>query len=269
MDAPRFFYGTAWKEERTEPLVEQALAAGFRAIDTANQRKHYHEAGVGAALRKAFAAGLARESLFIQTKFTYAEGQDHRLPFDPRAPYATQVEQSFASSLEHLGVTYIDSLLIHGPLTRRGWSDGDLEVWRKFEELQRAGRVRFIGVSNVAADQVATLCELAAVKPAFVQNRCYARLGWDAGVREVCRANAIRYQGFSLLTANAAEINSAVVGEIAAAHGVPRTRLIFAFALQAGMIALTGTTNRAHMEDDLKAAELRLSDEEFRRIEQL
>ena len=97
---PRFLYGTAWKEERTAGLVSRALAAGFRAIDTANQRKHYHEAAVGEALREAWMSGrLRRDEIFLQTKFTYARGQDHRLPYDPRAPVGEQVRQSFASSL--------------------------------------------------------------------------------------------------------------------------------------------------------------------------
>ena len=113
---PTFIYGTAWKEDDTGRLVRMALDAGFRGIDTANQRRHYHEAGVGEALAEAFAAGvLRREDVFLQTKFTYVGGQDHRLPYDPRAPLATQVEQSFASSLQHLGVDYLDSYVLHGP----------------------------------------------------------------------------------------------------------------------------------------------------------
>src|SRR5690242_6295332 len=95
---PFLMYGTAWKEERTEALVREALAAGFTAIDTANQRKHYYEAGVGAALRD---NGFEREQLFVQTKFTYQRGQDQRLPYDPDAPLTVQVEQSLQSSLEH------------------------------------------------------------------------------------------------------------------------------------------------------------------------
>ena len=105
---PRFIYGTAWKEHRTEGLTRLALEVGFRGIDTANQRKHYFEAGVGAAIA---AAGIARDELFLQTKFTDVRGQDHRLPYDPDAPPFSseliwrQVEQSFASSLTHLGST--------------------------------------------------------------------------------------------------------------------------------------------------------------------
>src|SRR5215470_6252182 len=102
--APDFLYGTAWKEDGTAALTEQALRAGFRGIDTANQRRHYFEAGVGQALAAAYRAGIVtRADLFLQTKFTYQGGQDHRLPYDPAADLSTQVAQSMTSSLEHLG----------------------------------------------------------------------------------------------------------------------------------------------------------------------
>ena len=102
---PSFLYGTAWKELDTRRLVNLALQAGFRGIDTANQRKHYHEVGVGEALAEAFEKGVVkRGDLFLQTKFTHLGGQDSRLPYDPKAPVAKQVEQSCARSLEHLGV---------------------------------------------------------------------------------------------------------------------------------------------------------------------
>ena len=117
---PPFLYGTAWKEDRTEALVRLALEAGFRGIDTANQRRHYFEAAVGAAVAAWIGEGRARrEDLFLQTKFTSLGGQDHRLPYDARADPATQVRQSFASSLEHLLTTYVDSYVLHGPSARR------------------------------------------------------------------------------------------------------------------------------------------------------
>src|SRR5262245_45590203 len=113
---PPFLYGTAWKEEATQKLVETALQQGFRGIDTANQRRHYYEAAVGQGIAAAIANGVVtRDQLFLQTKFTFQRGQDHRLPYDPKAPIATQVEQSFASSLEHLGTDRIDSFVLHGP----------------------------------------------------------------------------------------------------------------------------------------------------------
>src|SRR5258707_3270984 len=87
---PSIMYGTAWKEERTQALTFAAIACGFRAIDTANQRKNYVEAGVGAAVRAAVASGsVKREQPFLPAKFTWQRGQDHRLPYDPNADLAT------------------------------------------------------------------------------------------------------------------------------------------------------------------------------------
>src|SRR5438034_5695705 len=112
VQVPRFLYGTAWKEDETQRLTELALQQGFRGIDTANQRRHYHEAAVGKAVAAAVRDGLvSREDLFLQTKFTSRAGQDHRLPYDPLAPVATQVEQSLAGSLGHLGTDAVDSFL--------------------------------------------------------------------------------------------------------------------------------------------------------------
>jgi diketogulonate reductase-like aldo/keto reductase len=130
VSVPEFLYGTAWKEDRTPALTELALRAGFRGIDTANQRRHYFEAGVGQALAAAYRAGLVtRADLFLQTKFTYQGGQDHRLPYDPAADLSTQVAQSMASSLEHLGTDHVDSYVLHGPASGHGWTDDDAEVW--------------------------------------------------------------------------------------------------------------------------------------------
>src|SRR5882724_11207204 len=110
---PRFLYGTAWKEDQTQRLTELALRQGFRGIDTANQRRHYHEAAVGQALAASIASGLvARDDLFLQTKFTFRRGQDHRLPYDPEASIEAQVAHSFAGSLAHLGTEVIDSYVL-------------------------------------------------------------------------------------------------------------------------------------------------------------
>src|SRR5467141_290724 len=127
---PDFIYGTAWKEGQTAALTELALRTGFRGIDTANQRRHYFEAGVGEGLAAAYTTGVVtREDLFLQTKFTYRQGQDHRLPYDPAASLSDQVAQSMASSLEHLGTEYIDSFVLHGPSGYQ-WSEADSEVWQ-------------------------------------------------------------------------------------------------------------------------------------------
>jgi len=188
---PSFLYGTAWKKDATTRLVELAVESGFTAIDTANQLIHYQEALVGEALAALAKKGVTRESLFLQTKFTSAGGQDHRTPYDRSADLATQVRQSFESSLQHLHTDTLDSYVLHGPMTRRGLTPGDWEVWAAIEELYQAKKTRIIGASNVSPDQLALLCAKAKVKPMVVQNRCFAVLGWDHQVREICAEFAI------------------------------------------------------------------------------
>ena len=200
---PRFFYGTAWKEDETARLTALALGQGFRGIDTANQRKHYHEAGVGCGLREGVESGLvARDDLFLQTKFTFRRGQDHRLPYDSKAPIPDQVAQSFARSLEHLGTDVIDSYVLHGPTSRAGLGPDDWAAWRAMEAIYSSGRARLLGISNVTLKQLQSLCKEARVRPRFVQNRCHAAQGWGRRIRQFCAANGVVYQGFSLLTAN-------------------------------------------------------------------
>jgi diketogulonate reductase-like aldo/keto reductase len=183
-NVPDFMYGTAWKEDRTEALTELAIRSGFRAIDTANQRKHYFEAGVGEGLAAAYRDGVvSRADLFLQTKFTYRRGQDHRLPYDPEASLSVQVAQSMASSLEHLGADYVDSYLLHGPSSVSDWADDDSEVWEAMCKERDRGHTRFLGVSNISLRQLEQMTASHAEAPAFVQNRCYARNGWDRDVR--------------------------------------------------------------------------------------
>jgi diketogulonate reductase-like aldo/keto reductase len=267
---PTFLYGTAWKENQTERLTRLAIEAGFRGIDTANQRRHYFEAGVGSAVAHAIADGLVtRDDLFLQTKFTYRDGQDHRLPYDPNAPIAEQVRQSFARSLEHLQVAAIDSYVLHGPSRRRGLGDADREAWRAMEELHAAGKTRHLGISNVALDQLRELLSFAKVAPAFVQNRCFAQLAWDHEIRAFCRAHSLTYQGFSLLTANAAELQHPQFWRIVDRVEKTAPQVVFRFAVQIGMLPLTGTTDPKHMREDLDIEDFELTAEEVRTIERI
>jgi diketogulonate reductase-like aldo/keto reductase len=263
---PALIYGTAWKENATARLVRLALDSGFRAIDTANQRRHYVEAGVGEALA---AAGLERADVFLQTKFTYVGGQDHRLPYDKSAPTARQVEQSFASSLEHLGVDYLDAYVLHGPSSRRGLTDQDHQTWTAMERLHGAGKTRLLGVSNVDRQQLEQLLAGATVKPALVQNRCYAALGWDREVRELCAEHGIVYQGFSLLTANRPVLQHPLVAAMATKRDVTAAQVIFRFAREVGMVALTGTTSAQHMNEDLRSYDFELEPDEVRVLQGL
>jgi len=264
---PSWMYGTAWKKEATTQLVQQAVAAGFTAIDTANQLIHYQEALVGDALQALAKQGITRESLFLQTKFTSVNGQDHRTPYDVKADLTTQVKQSFDSSLSHLHTDYLDSYVLHGPYSRYGLGAADWEVWAAIEGFYESGKTKMIGISNVTAEQLAILCERARHKPMVVQNRCYAALGWDRDVREICRTHHIIYQGFSLLTANQGVLVEPEVRAIAQRFKTGVAQVIFRFAMQIGMLPLTGTTNPQHMKEDLQSDQFTLTAEDIQLIE--
>ncbi len=267
---PDFLYGTAWKEDRTAALTELAIRMGFRAIDTANQRRHYFEAGVGQGLAAAYLAGVVtREDLFLQTKFTYQRGQDHRLPYDPAASFSVQIAQSMASSLEHLGTDHLDSYVLHGPSSGYDWTEADAEVWEAMRRERDAGRTRFLGVSNVSLHHLEQMAATHTEGPAFVQNRCFARLGWDRDLRSFCLERRIIYQGFSLLTANTEVLRDPVVTELAErAHAIP-SQLVFAFARAVGILPLTGTSDPEHMKQDLAARDLTLAGDAVQAIESL
>jgi diketogulonate reductase-like aldo/keto reductase len=267
---PNFLYGTAWKEERTQHLAELALRTGFRGIDTANQRRHYYEDGVGQALGAAYRDGIVtRADLFLQTKFTYRGGQDHRLPYDASASFSVQVAQSMASSLDHLKTDYVDSYILHGPSSGHGWTDADSEVWQAMTKEREAGRTRLLGVSNVSLRHLEQMAASHSETPAFVQNRCYARLGWDRDVRLFCSERKIIYQGFSLLTANLEVLHDPLVIGLAARERANPAQIIFAFAREVGMLPLTGTSSPEHMKQDLDASALALSPEAVHAIETL
>jgi diketogulonate reductase-like aldo/keto reductase len=267
--APTFIYGTAWKEDATTELVVRAVGAGFRAIDTANQPWHYSEPLVGEALKMIADSGVARSSLFVQTKFTPVDGHDHRVPYDPELELKDQVGQSFESSLRHLRTDYLDSYLLHGPYSSRGLGNSDWEVWGAIEEIHRSGRARIIGISNVKADQLDLLVTKARIRPMVVQNRCYANRGWDREVRAICRDHGITYQGFSLLTANRNVLRHPVVVSVARRLGVHAEQVIFRFAMQAGMVPLTGTKDAVHMREDLGVFAIQLTREEVELIESI
>ena len=267
---PRMLYGTAWKEDETKRLVELALSQGFRGIDTANQRKHYFERAVGEGIATAIQDGLVtRDDLFLQTKFTFQRGQDHRLPYDPEAPIGKQVEQSFAKSLEHLNTEKLDSYVLHGPSVARGLASDDWDAWHAMEAIVRNGSASRLGISNVSAEQLSLLCAKATVLPSFVQNRCYAVRGWDQEVRRICNEHDIVYQGFSLLTANRRELGSSKLQQIAKRYSRTPEQIVFRFALDVGMLPLTGTTNAEHMSQDLAVFDFQLDAEEVRTIEKI
>src|SRR5579859_6588541 len=133
--------------EDTQIIVEEALEAGYRHIDTA--AAYRNEAGVGAAIA---ASGIPREELFITTKLRNGE--------------QSRAHEAFQASLEALGLDYVDLYLIHWPVPSQGLF---VDAWKAMEELYSGGLVRTIGVSNFLADHLETLLAASHLVPAVNQ----------------------------------------------------------------------------------------------------
>jgi diketogulonate reductase-like aldo/keto reductase len=159
--------------------------------------------------------------------------------------------------------------VLHGPSSRYDWTPGDFEAWQAMMRERDAGRAKLLGVSNMAISHLKQMAKAHAEAPAFVQNRCYARTGWDREVRAFCHDRNIIYQGFSLLTANVEVLRHPVVNKIAARLNATTIQVIFAFSRAVGMLPLTGTTDAAHMKEDLASLELTLQPDEISTIESL
>jgi diketogulonate reductase-like aldo/keto reductase len=119
------------------------------------------------------------------------------------------------------------------------------------EDAVDEGLVGLLGISNVSVDQLDALLGRARIRPVFVQNRCLARAGWDAEVRALCHTQNVIYQAFSLLSGNRRVLLQPRVTEIARHHNKTVPQVVFRFAIQLGMLPLTGTTDGAHMRHNL------------------
>jgi len=270
VEMPRLIYGTAWKKEATAPLVVSAVLAGFRGIDTACQPKHYYEPGVGEALRiLSRDHGIKREDLFIQTKFTSLNGQDPKnIPYDKNADLSTQVRQSLAKSLENLGVSYIDSLVMHSPMRT---FPATMQVWREFEKFVADGKVKQLGLSNCYdLDVLQGVYAEAAVKPAVIQNRFYADTDYDKDIRRFCAEKGILYQSFWTLTANGHLLRAKIVSAASQARGITPAEVWFRYLVQRhNIVILTGTKNETHMKQDLNILNWSLDEAELTQMDRL
>lgn len=262
---PAILYGTAWKEERTAGLVEEALRAGFRGVDTACQPKHYHEPGVGDGLK---AAGISRASLYVQTKFTPLRGHDPaRIPYDRNAPLPVQVAQSVERSLSNLGVAQLDGLVLHSPLRE---FDDTMQVWRALEKAVDEGKARQIGISNCYDVEVfERLFQEARIRPAVLQNRFYRESGYDAALRKFCRESRVAYQSFWTLSANPHLLQSGAVQAASLRLRVTPAQVLYRALTQLEVVPLIGTTSRQHMNEDLSIFDFALESNELQAIEAL
>ncbi|KAH6695857.1 aldo/keto reductase [Leptodontidium sp. MPI-SDFR-AT-0119] len=271
---PEIIYGTAFKFEKTAPLVEAALKAGFRAIDTAGAKGAYREALVGEGIAAAIAGGVCtREELYIQTKFSpYKTGKDPLLyPYDTTSPIASQVIESVTSSLVNLGTEYIDCLVLHSIYPSMAET---LVAYRAMESLT-PDKVRSLGLSNIDLISLRHIYETATVKPVTVQNRFtrdttpnpiftpglpHPLVPWDRDVRAYCHEMGIAYAPWGMLWGSLDNLDGKgrILEEFGKRVGVSREIACFAAlrALGGWVSPLCGTKDEGRMRDTLMGLEM-------------
>jgi 2,5-diketo-D-gluconate reductase A len=182
--------------EETEQAVNDALAAGYRSLDTA--RSYLNEEAVGRAIK---ASGIPRDELFITTKLWIEDQGEER------------AKRAFATSLGRLGLDYVDLYLIHQPL-------GDYYgSWRAMEELHRQGLARAIGVSNFYPDRLVDLIDHNETAPAVDQVECHPFFQRTAE-QELMRERSVQIESWGPFAEGRNNLFSdPTLSEIGAAHG--------------------------------------------------
>ncbi|MDX1808969.1 MAG: aldo/keto reductase [Sulfurospirillaceae bacterium] len=260
---PNMIYGTAWKKEATADLVELAVFCGFRAIDTACQPRHYREELVGQGIQNALVKNnLNREDIYIQTKFTPQGGQDpSTIPYNPNDDIAEQIKTSFEVSKKNLQTSYIDSYILHSPITPYPELS---KAWEVMESFVDAGEVGQIGISNCYdLSLLARIYHDAEIKPKVLQNRFYNQTDYDNELRAFCKSLDIGYQSFWSLSANPHILASPVVQTLAKKYQKTNEQIFYRFLTQIDITPLNGTTSKKHMLEDLDIFSFVLLQEEL------
>ncbi|WP_298890706.1 aldo/keto reductase [uncultured Serinicoccus sp.] len=214
---PQLGFGTFQVDEKeTQRVVEAALEAGYRHIDTA--AGYYNEAGVGAALR---ASGLARDEVFLTTKLRNGDQGRER------------TRAAFENSREALGVDAVDLYLIHWPVPSKGLAS---QTWEVFEELQAEGAVRAIGVSNFLPDHLAELLKDASVTPAVNQIEVHPSFQ-QPHTQRASREAGLAVEAYAPI-GQGADLELAPVADAAQAHGVSPAQVVIRWHLQEGRIVI-------------------------------
>jgi diketogulonate reductase-like aldo/keto reductase len=239
------FGGDLIPPEQTEAAFTIALEAGYRHIDTA--AAYRNEAETGAAIA---ASSLARDELFVTTKVSNNDqGRD-------------RTRRALESSLSKLGLDHLDLYLIHWPAPSRGLYE---ETWLMLIDLQREGLVRSIGVSHFEQEHLDRLAEVSDVVPAVNQIEVQPFLQQEH-LRAYHHEHGIVTESCSHLAEAEVEVLFPVIDEIAERHNVNADRVLLAWSLRLGNVALSKSVTPERIRGNLAADSLRLSGEEMEAI---
>lgn len=226
-----------------EQAVLGALQTGYRLIDTA--AAYLNEEAVGAAIRK---SGIPREEIFVATKLWIQD-----------ASYEG-AKKAFQTSLDNLGLTYLDLYLIHQPMSDY------YGAWRAMEELYREGKVRAIGVCNFYPDRLADLCINAKVTPAVNQvelHPFFAQKDALENMKEFC----VQPEAWGPLAEGTHGIfTHPILTEIGAKYGKTAAQVALRWNIQRGVVVIPKSTHKQRMEENFDIWDFSLSDEDMTAI---
>ncbi|MFJ4028588.1 aldo/keto reductase [Paenarthrobacter sp. NPDC089989] len=228
---PQLGLGT-WplNDAQVADAVVEAVSRGYRHIDTAV--KYGNESGVGDGIRR---SGVVRDELFITTKL------------DGEFQGSGKAVAGLDGSLKRLGLDYVDLLLIHWPLPRRGEF---VSTWKTFEELQASGKVRSIGVSNFKPAHLDRLFAETDIIPAVNQIQVSPSIP-RALAREFNQSHGIVTESYSPLGASSELLNAPVLARIGEKHGKTPGQVVLRWHVQQGLVAIPKTSNPQRMQENL------------------
>ena len=230
--------------EDTADVVAKAFDVGYRHIDTA--AAYGNEVGVGDAVR---ASGLSRDEVFVTTK----------LPNEDQG--AETGLAAFETSLDKLGMDYVDLYLIHWPLPAR---DLYVETWQMMEKLYAEGRARAIGVSNFLPQHLRRLQAETTVLPAVNQIELHPTLV-QTELREVHAQMGIATEAWAPI-AQGAELDNPTIGEIAQRVGKSPAQVILRWHLQLGNIVFPKSVTPSRIEENFDLFDFELDDADLTSI---
>jgi 2,5-diketo-D-gluconate reductase A len=229
--------------EQTEQAVSDALAAGYRSLDTA--AAYRNEQAVGRAIA---AGGIPRSELFVTTKLWIQDGGEGN------------ARRAFEASLERLGLDYVDLYLIHQPL-------GDYySSWRTMQELNREGLAKAIGVSNFYPDRLLDLIRNNEITPAVNQIETHPFHQRTAD-QELMREHGVQIESWGPFAEGQNNLFSdPVLGEIGAAHGKSIAQVVLRWLIQRDVIVIPKSVRPERMRENIDVFDFELTDDDMARI---
>ena len=236
-----------WKiaDEQAPETINTAIEKGYRLIDTA--MIYQNERGVGKALAQ---TAVPRDELFITTKVWNADqGYDKTL-------------RAFDTSLEKLGLSYVDLYLVHWPTPMY---DNYVETYQALEKLYADKRVKAIGVCNFDIEHLERLRKECHITPAVNQVECHPYLQ-QRELKAYCDEHGITLQAYSPLMNGRAILEDEVIGNIAKKHHKTAAQIVLRWHLERGHCIIPKTVTPSRMEENLAVFDFELDEEDLQHI---